>query len=182
VNVAAARIAPPGYMVRSGDPVVSIGCNHGEPATPRVSRVTTIDKFLGPPNVQVAGAPVQGRSGGGLFSADGYVVGVCNAADPEDDEGLYAAVAAIHAELNQAGLAKFCLPNGAVAAAPPPTFPSRMPAVGSADAHVATVPTSGTLPPNAAAATAASLAGAPHTTERRHRMELVSARNQRALL
>jgi len=142
VNVAAAKIAPPGSAVRPGDPVVNIGCNHGETATARVSRVTTIDKFIGPPNLQVAGQPVQGRSGGGLFSADGYVIGVCNAADPEDDEGLYAALTAIHAELNQAGLAKFCLPTGAVAVAPPPTFPSRMPALGSADAHAATVPTS----------------------------------------
>jgi hypothetical protein len=146
VNVAAAKIAPPGHTVRSGDSVVNIGCNHGETATARTSRVTTIDKFIGPPNLQVAGQPVQGRSGGGLFSADGYVIGVCNAADPEDDEGLYAALSAIHAELNQAGLAKFCLPTEAVAVAPPPTFPSRMPALGSADAAAATVPTSSTSP------------------------------------
>jgi thiol-disulfide isomerase/thioredoxin len=150
VNVAAAKIAPPGSTVRSGDPVVNIGCSHGETATARISRVTTIDKFIGPPNLQVAGQPVQGRSGGGLFSAEGYVIGVCNAADPEDDEGLYAALTAIHAELNQAGLAKFCLPTGAVAVAPPPTFPSRMPALGSADAHAATVPTSSTSPVAAA--------------------------------
>ena len=89
----AARIAPPGYSVRPRDAVVNIGCSHGDPATARVSHVTTIDKFLGPPNLQVAGQPVQGRSGGGLFSAEGYVIGVCNAADPEDDEGLYAALA-----------------------------------------------------------------------------------------
>lgn len=155
MNVAAAKIAPPGHSVRSGDPVVNIGCNHGETATARESRVTTIDKFIGPPNLQVAGQPVQGRSGGGLFSADGYVIGVCNAADPEDDEGLYAALTAIHAELNQAGLAKFCLPTDAVAVAPPPTFPSRMPALGSADPQAATVPTSSTstvAPPTPAAA------------------------------
>jgi hypothetical protein len=110
---------------------------------------------------------VQGRSGGGLFSAEGYVIGVCNAADPEDDEGLYAAIAAIHAELNQAGLAKFCLPSESIAVAPPPTFPTHMPALGSADAHAATVPTSSTTPnvATAAASNAIELGGAAAGTE-----------------
>ncbi len=54
-------------------------------------QVNSLNKFLGPANVQVAGQPVQGRSGGGLFDAQGQVVGVCNAADPADNEGLFAA-------------------------------------------------------------------------------------------
>lgn len=141
VAVPTARVAPAGYLVRSNDAVVSVGCNHGETATARVSRVTTIDKFLGPPNLQVAGQPVQGRSGGGLFSAEGYLIGVCNAADPEDDEGLYAALAAVHAELNQHGLAKFCLPSEPIAATPPPTMPARMPTFGNVDAAQTTIPT-----------------------------------------
>jgi thiol-disulfide isomerase/thioredoxin len=144
MNVLAARVAPAGYAVKSRDPVVSIGCNHGEDATPRISQVTTIDKFLGAPNLQVKGQPVQGRSGGGLFSAEGYVVGVCNAADPEDDEGLYAALPAVHAELNQLGLAKFCLSTEPITATIPPAMPARMPSFGSADAHATTIPTSST--------------------------------------
>ena len=32
------------------------------------------------------------------------MIGVCNAADPTDKEGLYAALAAIHSQLDQAGL------------------------------------------------------------------------------
>jgi len=144
MNVIAARVAPAGYSVKPNDPVVSIGCNHGEDATARVSRVTTIDKFLGAPNLQVAGQPVQGRSGGGLFSADGYVVGVCNAADPEDDEGLYAALAAVHAELNQLGLARFALNGEPIVAANPPTMPSKMPGFGSVDPAANTIPTSAT--------------------------------------
>jgi thiol-disulfide isomerase/thioredoxin len=146
VSVTAARIAPPGFRAQPNDPVVSIGCNHGDPATARVSKVTTIDKFLGPPNLQVAGQPVQGRSGGGLFNRDGLVIGVCNAADPEDDEGLFAALPAIQAELNQLGLSKFCLPAEALAVAPPPTFPTRMPPVGHADPHVGMVQTSSNFP------------------------------------
>jgi hypothetical protein len=66
--------------------------------------VTALDKFLGPANVEVSGLPVQGRSGGGLFTADGLVIGVCNAAVPDNNEGLYAALASIHAELDEAEL------------------------------------------------------------------------------
>ena len=102
--VATARLAPPGYRVRPGMPVASVGCNNGDAPTARHSQVTSqfrLDKFLGPPNVQVAGQPVEGRSGGGLFSSEGYVIGVCNAADPSDKEGLFAALGSIYAELDQ---------------------------------------------------------------------------------
>ncbi|MCE9605817.1 MAG: trypsin-like peptidase domain-containing protein [Planctomycetia bacterium] len=157
MNVITARVAPAGYAVKSNDPVVSIGCNHGDDATPRVSRVTTIDKFLGAPNLQVAGQPVQGRSGGGLFSVEGYVVGVCNAADPEDDEGLYAALPAVHAELNQLGLAKFCLASEPILASNPPAMPARMPSFGSADPAVNTVPTTSTIPAGTAPSNAIPL-------------------------
>ena len=53
----------------------------------------------------MAGEPVVGRSGGGLFSADGMVIGVCNAEEPVDHEGLFAALGSIHAALDQQGLA-----------------------------------------------------------------------------
>ena len=69
--VATARVAPPGYQIAPGNPVVSVGCNNGDQPTARRSRVNSLDKFLGPPNLQVDGLPVEGRSGGGLFSSDG---------------------------------------------------------------------------------------------------------------
>ena len=89
--VAVARLAPADYRVKPGMPVASVGCNNGDPPTVRRSQVNSLDKFQGPPNLQVAGQPVEGRSGGGLFSSEGYVIGVCNAADPSDREGLFAA-------------------------------------------------------------------------------------------
>ena len=103
--VAVAPIASPGYALRVGDRVISVGCDNGANPSVRESRVTALNKFLGPANVEASGQPTQGRSGGGLFSADGHVVGVCNAADPADNEGLYAAAETIHAQLDQAGLA-----------------------------------------------------------------------------
>jgi thiol-disulfide isomerase/thioredoxin len=99
-----AHVAPPGYRVTRGMPVVSVGCNNGDSPSARSSQVTSLDKFVGAPNIQVAGQPVEGRSGGGLFSAEGYVLGVCNAADPSDREGLFAALGSIYNELDRAKL------------------------------------------------------------------------------
>ena len=89
--VAVARLAPPDYKITEGMPVASVGCNDGDEPTVQHSQVNKLNKFQGPPNVTVAGQPVQGRSGGGLFSSEGYVIGLCNAADPSDKEGLFAA-------------------------------------------------------------------------------------------
>jgi thioredoxin len=104
VPVKPARLAPSGFRVQRGEAVVSIGCDNGSEPSARVSRVSAIDKYLGPPNLEVSGQPVQGRSGGGLFNADGCLIGVCNAADPSDNEGLYAASASIQAILDREGL------------------------------------------------------------------------------
>lgn len=104
VPVVAAKVAAEGYRFQVGDRVVTVGCNNGADATVEESQVIAVDKFVGPPNVQVAGQPVQGRSGGGLFTPDGTVIGVCNAADPTDNAGLFAAAAAVHEELDSARL------------------------------------------------------------------------------
>jgi len=139
--VTAARVAPPGYRVGQGEPVVSVGCNNGGAPTAVRSRITALDRYAGPPNLQVAGQPVEGRSGGGLFAADGLVIGVCNARDPSDQEGYYAAIPSIHAELDRAKLAFIykgaeenamvragAAPRGPLAPVEPPTMPGRIPA------------------------------------------------------
>jgi thiol-disulfide isomerase/thioredoxin len=102
--VVAARVAAPDYRLEKGAPVVSVGCNHGQDPTARRTQVVSIDRYTGPPNLQVADQPVEGRSGGGLFTADGQVIGVCNAADPADREGFFAALGAIQAQLDEAKL------------------------------------------------------------------------------
>ena len=132
--VTVARVAPAGYEVADGDWVVNLGCNNGDSPTVRHSRVASLNKFLGPPNLQVGGLPVQGRSGGGLFSRDGLVIGVCNAADPTDNQGLYAALESIHAQLDSARLScvyrgKEIKPSEApMVAVVPPLMPKQMPA------------------------------------------------------
>jgi thiol-disulfide isomerase/thioredoxin len=101
----AVRVGSPERSVKPGEAVVTVGCDGGADPTLLQSRVTAVDKYLGPANLQVAGQPVQGRSGGGLFTIDGTLIGVCNAADPADNEGLFAALPAIHEQLEEAGLA-----------------------------------------------------------------------------
>jgi thiol-disulfide isomerase/thioredoxin len=153
VNVTATRLAPSGYAIRAGDPVISVGCDNGRDPTARASHVSSIDKFLGPPNLQVAGQPVEGRSGGGLFTPDGLVIGVCNAADPADNEGLFAALGSIHAELESLNLSQLVSSeadlkgaggtgDNSLAAREPPPMPERMPRSLDRDTSRGIVPTS----------------------------------------
>ncbi|MEE8450443.1 MAG: trypsin-like peptidase domain-containing protein, partial [Thermoguttaceae bacterium] len=114
--LATVPVAEAGYRTAPNDAVVTVGCNNGDRPSARHSRVTVLNKFLGPDSLMVAGEPVEGRSGGGLFSADGRLIGVCNAADKEDREGLYAALASIHGELDRSGLTCIYNPTGAATA------------------------------------------------------------------
>ena len=103
IAVQPALVAPPGTSVRPQDGAFTVGCDKGADATIRQSRITAVNKYRGKPNYTAAGAPIDGRSGGGLFTADGLLIGVCNAADPADDEGLYAGLASIHWQLDEIG-------------------------------------------------------------------------------
>lgn len=119
--VAAARIAPQGYRVGPGDPVISCGCNHGADATLLRSRITAVDRYLNWPNLSIAGESVEGRSGGGLFTDDGLLIGVCNARDPQLREGLYSGLPAVHQMLDRNRLSFVYQQRGsadALAAAP----------------------------------------------------------------
>ncbi len=78
-----------------GEVAFSFGCDRGADPTRRDTRIKRINRYIGPANVEILGAPVLGRSGGGLFNAQGQVIGVCNSADAADDEGIYAALPVI---------------------------------------------------------------------------------------
>lgn len=94
-----------------GEPVLGIGCSGGDDPTPEELKVTAVDKYVGPHNIECTGLPVRGRSGGGLFNANGEVVGVCIAADREGNRGLYSGLLAVHALLEQGGLAHLYQPT-----------------------------------------------------------------------
>lgn len=103
-TVHAVNILGPGYTPRVGDPVFAVGCNQGAAASVIENKILNVNRYHGPANLVVGGRPIDGRSGGGLFSHDGSLMGVCNAADPAADEGLYAALGPIHAVLDKMGL------------------------------------------------------------------------------
>ena len=98
----AARLAPVGYSVREGDVVASVGCDHG--ADPTVRNNSHVNQANGS-NLWVNDQPTEGRSGGGLFSAEGYVIGLCTGRAASDHEGCYPTLSQIRAQLDEAGLA-----------------------------------------------------------------------------
>jgi thiol-disulfide isomerase/thioredoxin len=119
-SVIAAPVAPQGSTCRAGDSVTSVGCDHGADATPRLTNIVSVDRYNHAPNLQVAFEPVQGRSGGGLFNREGQLVGVCNAADATDRQGLFAALGAVYAELDRTNLSFVYRPEPAATLTAPP--------------------------------------------------------------
>jgi thiol-disulfide isomerase/thioredoxin len=103
-TVTVARIAAPDSKIDRAMRVMSVGCSNGNNPTVLASRITALDRYQGPPNIEASGAPVEGRSGGGLFNTAGELIGVCFAADYESNEGLYAGLESIHDELAARGL------------------------------------------------------------------------------
>jgi len=173
VPVVPARIAPASYALQPGQAVTSIGCNGGADPTAQQSKIASLNKFLGPQNIQVEGQPVEGRSGGGLFSAEGFTIGVCNAADPTDNQGLFAGLESIQKFLDsqQLGYVYQATPasnvadaatlasHGATAPAAPPSvegwtpvnppeMPGRMPSpeTPAVAAAATTAPSAATVP------------------------------------
>jgi hypothetical protein len=91
-----------------------------------MTKITNINRYKGPPNIEAAGEPATGRSGGGLFSQDGRLIGVCNCADAADDEGVYAALATIHWQLDNVNLRKVYKQQPSVATEATPQEPVRL--------------------------------------------------------
>ena len=100
-------VAPIGGLSNAttvGQHVFSIGCSAGEPPTKLQHRVTCLNRYNGPDNIECTGVPVQGRSGGGLFDTAGRLIGVCIAADQRDQRGLYSGLQPIHDLLDEVKL------------------------------------------------------------------------------
>lgn len=106
-------IADPELRLAQGAPTFSVGCDFGQPATVRRGNYLAAVRCgavqtAGEPVSEVMarkfaieGRPVVGRSGGGLFTPNGELIGVCNAAVVESNEGRYSAIDNVHAMLQQ---------------------------------------------------------------------------------
>lgn len=99
-----AKIAPPQLRLNPGDQVFGVGCSAGDAPTILTTRVKALTNYSGVTKVDTFVRPEQGRSGGGLFSAGGQLIGVCNAAAVNVDEGIYAGAQSIYAALDAVNL------------------------------------------------------------------------------
>jgi hypothetical protein len=103
-EVPSVRLIPRSRKLVEGQSVYSVGCDRGADPTRIDSRITKLNRYLGPSNVEVDGQPVEGRSGGGLFDERGELIGVCYAADPSLREGLYNGAEVVYQQLAKLGL------------------------------------------------------------------------------
>ena len=111
----ACRVVPAHWQPQPRMQVLTVGCSEGHDATAWHTIITKsrIQNFLqGNPTyeaIECDVAPKQGRSGGGLFTDDGYLAGVCNFAEPQGDHGLYATPRSIYKLLDRNDLmALYC--------------------------------------------------------------------------
>ena len=112
----ASRIVPAYWEMQPGWRVLTVGWRSARDATAwhTVVKRPRIQNFLsGNPNyeaIECDVAPKEGRSGGGLYTIDGYVAGVCNFAEPQGNHGLYATPRSIYSLLNRNHLAALYAP------------------------------------------------------------------------
>jgi S1-C subfamily serine protease len=98
-EVPVATLIPKNRKLAEGQTVFSWGCDRGALPSRYDSKITKLNRYLGAPNVEVAGQPVEGRSGGGLFDESGELIG-----DPELQEGLYNGAEVVYYQLAKLGL------------------------------------------------------------------------------
>jgi thiol-disulfide isomerase/thioredoxin len=102
-------VVPAGWTPREGMPMTTVGCSEGHNATAWSTKVTnrSVRGLVGNNRYEAtecAYAPKQGRSGGGLYTLDGYVAGVCDFAEPRGGHGLYASPRSIQKILDKNAL------------------------------------------------------------------------------
>jgi hypothetical protein len=103
-----AKVVPPGWSPRRGDKMTTLGCSEGRDATAWTTYVTNPLLRLGNSNgstyegTECDQPPLEGRSGGGLFTMGGLVAGVCDFHDgPRPRHGIYASPKSIHRMLDR---------------------------------------------------------------------------------
>ncbi len=99
-------VVPANWQPRTGLVMTTVGCSRGADATAWTTEITNpiVRGVDGHPNyeaVECKFAPIEGRSGGGLYTAEGKLAGVCDFAEPTGGHGLYATPRTIHSFLDR---------------------------------------------------------------------------------
>lgn len=111
-----ARVVPPHWTPKAGMGMITVGCSEGHDATawntvvvnPQMKGLAGQATYEA---IECMVAPKQGRSGGGLFTSDGYIAGVCDFAEPRGNHGLYAHPQSIYAILDRNQMVAFYNPE-----------------------------------------------------------------------
>jgi thiol-disulfide isomerase/thioredoxin len=109
-QLAFSRVVPAHWEPLRRMSMLTVGCSEGEDATAWSTAIIEPRRtsFLsGRPEyeaIECFKAPKQGRSGGGLFTDNGYLAGVCDFAEPQGDHGLYATPRSIYKLLDRNNL------------------------------------------------------------------------------
>jgi thiol-disulfide isomerase/thioredoxin len=111
-KLAASPVVPADWTPAEGLKMTTVGCSEGHNATAWSTHITNpgFKGLVGNGRyeaIECNHAPKQGRSGGGLFTLDGYLAGVCDFAEPRGRHGLYASPRSIYRMLDKNELA-FC--------------------------------------------------------------------------
>jgi hypothetical protein len=107
ISIEPVEVIQENQIVRVGQTAFSFGCDRGDDPSRRDTRITGVDKYnqnIGASNLEISGAPIDGRSGGGLFDERGRLIGVCNAADYKSDIGIYTGPGSIEWQLDRVKL------------------------------------------------------------------------------
>ncbi len=112
----ASRVVPAHWEPQSRMSMLTVGCSEGEDATAwptaiigREDRISCREDRTYEA-IECLKAPKQGRSGGGLFTDNGYIAGVCDFAEPQGDHGLYATPRSIYSLLDRNNLTALYAP------------------------------------------------------------------------
>jgi thiol-disulfide isomerase/thioredoxin len=108
----ASRVVPAHWEPKSKPlpmKMLTLGCSEGQDATAWYTKILNprMQGLSGNPSyeaIECLTAPKQGRSGGGLFTTDYYIAGVCNFAEPRGNHGLYATPRSIYSLLDRNNL------------------------------------------------------------------------------
>ncbi|MDA7904198.1 trypsin-like peptidase domain-containing protein [bacterium] len=111
-------IAPRTTSVFASDNLFTVGCDLSNRSTLgetyngiretgptiRQTQIKKISNYGGINKFDILGSPAQGRSGGGLFTKTGSLIGVCNARICDADEGIYTGLDSVYWVIDRAGL------------------------------------------------------------------------------